>query len=96
MTATMPSSSRVFTHSDVASAVTKSALVGRVGSFSRRLVKCFESLMCDWRLLSKGLMKWRMYNERQQVGLSQPKTIERRGQFGLCIFGNLEKKSVRI
>ena len=54
MMAAMPSSCGMFLHRDVTSAVTNSVLVGRGGSFSRRLIKCFVSLMCDGKLLAKG------------------------------------------
>ena len=49
----MPSSCGMFMYRYVTSAVTKSALVGRGGSFSRRLIKCFVPLMCDGRLWTK-------------------------------------------
>ena len=57
MTAAMPSSCEMFVYGDVTSTVTKSALVRTDGNFSRRFIKYFVSLMCDWRLLAKGWMK---------------------------------------
>ena len=42
----------------VSSAVTKEALGGRGGSFSMKLRKCFVSLTCDGRFLTRGWMKW--------------------------------------
>ena len=57
MMAAIPSSCGMFVYRDVTSAVTKTALVGRGGSFSRRLIKCSVSLMCAGRLLAKGWMK---------------------------------------
>ena len=59
MTAPIPSSFGIFVYKDVISAVTKGALVvGRGGSFSVRLRKCFVSLMCDGRLLARGWIRW--------------------------------------
>ena len=94
MTADIRPSCGMFAYRDVRSAVTKIALVGSDGSFSVRLRKCIVSLMCDGRLLGKGL--WVMLDERGSVGPSHPETIWRRGQFDLCIFGNPWKRGVHV
>ena len=54
MTTAMSSSYGMFVYRDVTSTVIKSALVGRGQSFSRSLIKCFVSLMCNGRFLAKG------------------------------------------
>ena len=41
-------------YNDVTSAVTKTAMDGKGGSFSVKLGNCFLSLMCDGRLLARG------------------------------------------
>ena len=41
-------------YNNVTSAVTKTALNGKSGSFSVKLGNCFLSLMCDGRLLARG------------------------------------------
>ena len=71
----MPSSCGMFVYRNVTSAVTKRALGGRGGSFSTRLKKCFVSLACDGRLLTRSWMKWVMQAERWSVGPSHPEII---------------------
>ena len=51
MMAAMQLSCGMFVYRGLISAVIKSTLAWRVASFSIRLMKCFESLMCDGRLL---------------------------------------------
>ena len=84
----------MFVYRDVASAVTTSAQIARYGRFSVRLRKCFVSLMCDGRLLARGWMNWIMQDEKWSIGPSHPETKRWRGQFGLCIFGNPQKRDV--
>ena len=49
-----------FLYNDMTSAGTKRALNERGGRFSKRLRKCFVSLICDGRLLARGWIKWVM------------------------------------
>ena len=53
----LPSSWGMFVYRDMTSTVTKNALVERGVSFSIRLRNCFVFLMCDGRLLTRGLIK---------------------------------------
>ena len=57
MTASLPSLCGMFVYKDVTSTVTKNALVGMNGSHSRRLIKCFVSLLFNEILLAKNQMK---------------------------------------
>ena len=56
----MSSLSGMFLYKNVTSAVTKSALDGKDGSFSIRFRKCFVSLIWDGGLLARSWMKWVM------------------------------------
>ena len=79
----MPSSCGMSVYKDVTPTVTKRELDGKGGSFSKRLRKCFVSLICDGRLLDRGWIKWMMQAERWSVAPSHSETIGRRGQSGL-------------
>ena len=56
-TVSMPSSCEMIVCRGKILALTKAPLVGRGGSFSIRLGKCFVSLMCDGRILAGGWIK---------------------------------------
>ena len=57
-TVSRPSSCEMIVCRGKISALSKASLVGRGGSFSIRLRKCFVSLMCDGRILAGGWIKW--------------------------------------
>ena len=81
---------------DVTSAVTKTTLGGRGGTFSMRLRKRFVYLTCDRRLLARGWMRSVTQAERWSVGPSHPETIGRRGQPGLWILSSPQNRGVRV